>query len=282
LALLVNANGVDGILYPYKLWSELRGDVSYFPNLSELRSPFLVSKPFPNPAVFYKIFLVVSILACAGQWRRFRLAHLLPYLAFLYLSTLAIRNMALFAVVATPVTIHNLLSILDFLRARGPARFATELRVAFATALSMLALAAGVWAATTSNQLWARLHWRRSFGIGVSAHFPSELVGYLRTLEGNLFNSPDLGGYLTWQMYPDKKVAIDGRWEVYGASLPGLLRAYRSPTAFARLAEKYDISAVVLGETHPATTMAKWLRKSPAWEQTKSTRHTVLFERRER
>jgi hypothetical protein len=282
LALLVNANGVDGILYPYKIWSELRGEVPYFPNLEELRSPFSVTKPILHPVVFYKAFLVVSILACAGQWRRFRLAHLLPYLVFLYLSTLALRNMALFAVVATPVTIHNLHSILDLLRDRRSGGFVTERRVAVATAFSALALAAGVWAAAVSNQLWAQVHWRRSFGVGVSAYFPSELVAYLRNIEGNLFNSPDLGGYLTWQMYPDKKVAMDGRWEVYGAALPRVLRAYRSPTAFARLAEKHDISAVVLGETQPAVTMAKWLRKSPAWEQTKSTRHTVLFERRDR
>jgi hypothetical protein len=282
LALLVNANGVDGILYPYKIWSELRGEVSYFPNLKELRSPFSVTKPILHPVVFYKALLVVSLLAFAGQWRRLRLAHLLPYLVFLYLSTLALRNMALFAVVATPITIHNLHSILDSLRERRVGRFSTERRVAVATALSTLALAAGVWAATTSNQLWAPFRWGRSFGIGVSGYFPAELVGYLRTIDGNLFNSPDLGGYLTWQMYPDKKVAMDGRWEIYGADLTEVLRAYRSPTAFARLAKKHDISAVILGEMGPALTMAKWLRKSPEWEQTKSTRHTFLFERRDR
>ena len=55
-----------------------------------------------------------------------------------------------------------------------------------------------------------------------------------------------------------------------------------NPTAFARLAKEHDISAVLLGEMGPASTMAKWLRKSPAWEQTKSTHHAVLFERRDR
>jgi hypothetical protein len=282
LAFLVNANGVDGILYPYKIWGELRGEASYFPNVQELRSPFSVTKPILHPVVFYKAFLVVSILALAAQWRRLRLADLLPYLVFLYLSTLALRNMALFAVVATPVTIHNLHSILDSLRERRVRRFSTQRRVAVATAVSTLALAAGVWAAITSSQLWAQVHQGRSFGIGVSGYFPAELIGYLRTIDGNLFNSPDLGGYLIWQLYPDKKVAMDGRWEVYGADLPGVLRAYRNPTAFAELAKRHDISAVLLGETRPASTMAQWLRKSPAWEQTKSTRHTVLFERRDR
>jgi len=279
LALLVNANGIDGILYPYTLFSELRGEVAHFPKLYELRSPFSVSEGFPHPLVFYKAFLFVSVLAFVGQWRRIRLAHLLPFLVFLYLSTLALRNMALFAVVATPITIRNLHGVLDFIRARRGGTFTAERRIAVATALSVLVLVAGVWTVTASSQLYARVHWRRTFGVGVSAYFPAELVGHLRTIEGNFFNSPDLGGYLTWKMYPEKKVAMDGRWEIYGKSLPGVLKAYRSPKAFSRLAEKYDISVVILGETHPAVAMAKWLRKSPAWELTESTRHTLLFER---
>ena len=78
------------------------------------------------------------------------------------------------------------------------------------------------------------------------------------------------------------KIAADGRWGVYGNSLPELLSAYRSPAAFSRLAKRYDISAVVLGETQPAVTIARWLRKSRAWELTESTRHTKLLERSDR
>jgi hypothetical protein len=282
LALLVNANGVDGILYPYTLFSELRGEVAHFPKLAELRSPFSSPRVFPHPVAFYELFLLVSIPALLAQLRRVRFAHLLPYLVFLYLSTLALRNMALFAVVATPVTIRNLHGVLDFLRARRGGTFTAERRVAVATALSVLVLVAGVWTVTASSQLYARIHWRRTFGVGVSEYFPADLVAHLRTIEGNFFNSPDLGGYLTWKMYPQKKVAADGRWEVYGDSLPELLSAYRSPAAFSRLAKRYDISAVVLGETQPAVTMAKWLRKSRAWELTESTRHTKLFERSDR
>lgn len=132
---------------------------------------------------------------------------------------------------------------------------------------------------TTSNQLYGRMHWRRTFGIGVSEYFPAEAVAHLRNVEGNFFNSPDLGGYLTWKLYPEKKVAMDGRWEIHGRYLPKVLNAYRNPAAFARLAKEYDISTVILGETHPATTMAKWLRKSRTWEVTLRTKHTRVFER---
>jgi hypothetical protein len=279
LALLVNANGIDGILYPYKIFSELRGEVAHFPKLAELRSPFSSPRAFPHPVEFYKVFLFVSVVAMLAQLRRIRFAHLLPYLVFLYLSTLALRNMALFAVVATPITIRNLHGILDFLAAKRGASFASERRVGVATALSMVVLVGSVWAVITSNQMYARMQWRRYFGVGVSEYVPADVVEHLSSIEGNFFNSPDLGGYLTWKIYPEKKVAVDGRWEIYGELLPQVVSAYRSPAAFAKLAEKYDVSTVVLGETQLAQLMTKWLRKSRAWKQTESAPHSVVFER---
>ncbi len=280
LALLVNANGIDGILYPYKLWIELRGEVTYFPMLEELLSPFAVPRSFPHPVVIYKGLALLSMLALLLQLARIRLAHALPYLVFLYLSTLAERNIALFAVVATPITIRNLSGVIDSLRARWGKTTLTERQVAAATALGAVLLAAGVWMVTSSNQLYQQMHWRRHFGVGWSDYFPAEAVEHLRTVEGNFFNSPDLGGYLTWKLYPEKQVAMDGRWEMHGRFLPKLLRAYRSPPAFSKLAKEYDIRAVILGETHPATTMARWLRKSPAWEPTLRTKHTQVYERK--
>jgi hypothetical protein len=183
--------------------------------------------------------------------------------------------------VATPITIRNLHGVLDCLGRKRRASFARQRHVAVATALSMAALAAGIWMVVAGNHLYPRMHWRRTLGLGVSNYFPAEVVPHLKTIEGNFFNSPDLGGYLTWKLYPEKKVAMDGRWEVYGKSLPGVLMAYRNPATFSRLAEKHDISTVVLGETQPAVYMAKWLRRSPAWELTMSTRHTQVFERRD-
>jgi hypothetical protein len=279
LALLANANGIDGILYPYKIFSELRGEVAHFPELRELNSPFSAPGAFPHPVVIYKALLFISILSWLTQLRRIRFAHVLSYLAFLYLSTLALRNMALFAVVATPITIRNLNDLMNFLRVKRGATFANRRHVAVATALSMVVLVAGVWTVTTNNRLYERLEWRRNLGVGVAEYFPAELVAHLRTIEGNFFNSPDLGGYLTWKMYPEKKIAMDGRWEIYGESLAQVLSAFRSPAAFSKLAEKYDISTVVLGKTRLALTMTKWLRRSQAWKLTQSTRHYTLFER---
>jgi hypothetical protein len=281
LAYLANANGVDGILYPLKIFSELLGEASAFPRLEELDSPFSANPNFPlDPVAVYKLFVVFSALSWVGHWRRVRLAHILLYAAFFYLSTLATRNMSLFAVVATPIVIRNLNGILDrFFRGRYvPA--AMRMAAGAVTASAMVLVAATIWINTSNNQLYTRLHWPRVFGVGLSERFAGDVIDELAELDGRFFNSPDLGGYLIWKLYPRKQVAADGRWEVYGDIYPELKRAYLDPEVFARLVDEYDIVAVVLSTRTPiAKKMTRWIRKSPSWRLTRKTKNVLLFEK---
>jgi hypothetical protein len=283
MAMLLNANGIDGITYPYLIFGELRGAIGILDNLSELRSPFAATSVvgiFPHPVGAYKILLAVSLLALLLRLRRFRVADLLVLVAFGYLSVLAVRNMPLFAVVATPMTIRNLYGILDFRLARHGKTSGASPKLALATAASMIVMATGVSSLVAGNQLYTWLQWGRTSGIGERERLPAEVIAHLRKVEGNIFNTPDLGGYLIWKLYPEKQVAIDGRWEIYGGSLPQLLKAYRNPIVFAELAEQHNISAVVLsGKTLFSKQMAPWLRRSPEWKRTLARPNAVVFER---
>ena len=147
----------------------------------------------------------------------------------------------------------------------------------------MVLIAAGTWTVTSNNELYERLGWPRTFGIGLSDRFAGDVLEKLAALDGRFFNSPDLGGYLIWQLYPKKQVAVDGRWEIYGDVLPELMRAYAKPEVFARLVEEYDIVAVVVStRTPPAKKMARWIRKSRDWHLTAYSKNVQLFERLDR
>jgi len=281
LAYLANANGLAGILYPFKIYGELLSDAAAFPRLEELQSPFFVHTKFLlDPVAVYKLFVVVSALSWVGHWRRIRFSHVLLYAAFLYLSTLAARNMSLFAVVATPITIWNVNEMLDRSARSKNAIFQMRTAIAATTAAAMILVAATVWGEASSGNLYARLGWPRSFGIGLSDRFAGDVLDELTGLQGRFFNSPDLGGYLIWKLYPQKQVAADGRWEVYGDIYPRLRRAYVDPQVFAALADEYDIVAVVLStRTSIARKMTNWMRKDPGWHLTRKTRNVLLFER---
>lgn len=281
-ALLVNANGLAGIVYPYEIFGELVALPTVFSHLGELQSPFgLVGVPFPHPAVCYKLLLLLSLLALLGQLGRLRLAHLLPYAAFLFLSTLALRNMSLFAIVATPVTIRNLYGVADFVARRRARPLAVAPALVMLQSLAFVGLSAWIGARVADDSLYDRLGYRRRFGAQVSDTFPVEAARYLRErgLQGRLFNNPEIGGYLIWQLYPRHQVALDGRWEVYGDFL-ARIRELEQPAAFGRFAARHGVEAVVLQKSSSAfASMLPWLRGSPDWYLAADTPRAVVFER---
>ncbi len=278
LALFVNANGIEGILYPFKIFSELKTKPSIFAQITELISPFSVQNaPILSTTVIYKIFLVLFIIFLLLQVKRLKLSHLLASGAFFYLSILAIRNIPLFAIIAVPVTIKHMNGILDFFHKKKNWGFPQLPLVS----ILLFFLLVGLSFFIINNGLYDHLHLLRTFGIGLSGDYPLEAVEYLKNkrIEGNIFNSSDIGGFLIWQLYPRKQVALDGRWEVYGSILDDIEKL-KSPLYFAQLVKKHNIEAVILSkrslEIH---LMAQWLKLSPFWEMTKETQKATVFEK---
>ena len=276
LATFLNANGTAGILYPYSLFLELHSTVDWYPRLAELQPPAgLFRAVVPDPIFVYFALVGLSAVALLANWRRLRVAHLLPYLAFLYLSLLAARNAPLFAAVATPIAIRNL----RYLR---PARFVPRAPPILAP-LCSVSLSILVVVSVANGALYRHLGWPAwGFGATESSRYPDEMIEHLRALEGNIWNSSGLGGYLIWKLWPDKQVGIDGRWEIYGELLPELQKAYSDPEAFDRLAEAHDIRAVLLARNTVETRqMYPWLSDRGDWVLKRSGMHAFLFERRE-
>jgi hypothetical protein len=283
IALLANANGVDGITYPYVLFHELSGKMPVFNQILELFPPLSPDMIGRRNVTAYLLLLAIATLAQLGALRRIRLAHVMPLLAFAYLSSLAIRNIALLAVVAAPITIRNLHVVLDEIAARRTRRPSRASRRAASLAAAGLAavLAGGSWVLAVSDRLgdWLGQE-NRVFGLGLSDQYPAEVLPHVRSARGNVFNSPDLGGYLIWQTFPEKQVAVDGRWEIYGEDLESTLRAFSEPATFAGIAARYDVGAVVLGRADFARQMDQWMSRSPGWRATLRTPRAVIYERR--
>jgi len=85
--------------------------------------------------------------------------------------------------------------------------------VFFATSLFLLIMG------TSAYYQYYRLRDTMEWGIGITEHkFSFRGAEFLRGLDihGNMFNFFDIGGFLEWQLYPQKLTFIDGR----GAGLP--------------------------------------------------------------
>jgi len=278
LAVLFNANGMEGIAYPYKIFGELQTKPTVFSRIAELVSPFSIKHaPFPDPSVVYKIFLILSIIVIICQLKRIRLAHLFLYGAFFYLSIKAVRNVPLFAMIAAPITIWGIYGIADFFSLKKK----MTMPMSVAIGLLLFVLSSSICISIAGNGLYHRLHLLRTFGFGISDDYPMEAVTYLKrkNIEGNIFNSSDIGGYLLWQMYPQKQVALDGRWEVYGDFLKNIPRL-ENPLYFRELAKQYTIKAIILYKRSlEIRLMAPWLKISPFWQITRETPKAIIYEK---
>lgn len=79
--------------------------------------------------------------------------------------------------------------------------------------------------------------------------FPSGAVSYLKThaLRGNLFNEYDWGGYLIFNLYPERKVFIDGRADIHvKTTVPDYLKIMHYEKGWEATVKKYDMQIFLL------------------------------------
>ena len=78
----------------------------------------------------------------------------------------------------------------------------------------------------------------------------------------------DIGGYLIWQCFPERKVFIDGRFEVYGPEfLMNFNSELESIDRWNDYMKKYDVNYVLLTLSSPEGQSLIWkLIRSREWE----------------
>jgi len=93
--------------------------------------------------------------------------------------------------------------------------------------------------------LWMLMRPGTTFGVGFEPdHFPEPAVQFVRDhkVAGTMWNSSVYGGYLSWRLYPEHRVLIDGRtgW-VHEPRVVGLAsQSEREPDAFRTLDGEFD------------------------------------------
>ncbi|MEQ8277364.1 MAG: hypothetical protein RMA76_02420 [Deltaproteobacteria bacterium] len=107
----------------------------------------------------------------------------------------------------------------------------------------------------------------RGFGAGLSRDaFPVDAVDFLEAIEvqGNVLNVYEDGGYLTFRVGPEVRIAIDGRTPtVFDDELYFLIReAKRNPHAFATFEKRYQPNMVL---TKASWRQCRFLQASGRW-----------------
>lgn len=250
-ACFVNPYGLEGVRFPFQLLSQIRGTV-FKEHISEFRSPFDFGSAY-TAVVYYEILIAVCALVAAGAlWRTRRLDPFwtLLCLSQLYLSSLAIRNLPLFALAAVPFVLVHLPHAAPADDEGGRTSQGRWLR-AVLTAGVLGTCGVESWAIVTDRAA-ARQGDTNQFGLGIAEHrFPSRAYRFLRDsqLDGRVFATMAESSFLLFHEVP---VFFDPRLEVYGeAHFARAMRIQQNTTEWRAAAVEYgfQIALVEIGSS---------------------------------
>lgn len=203
---------------------------------------------------FYGAFgmlLVAGLASFSLKYKRTELVDLLLFGLFAYLSFKAIRFTALFSLATAPIIAGNI----QYLDIRATRRIAPMVLIVL-TIVGML----------TFHEI------RRNpilvFGLGSGQAFPEKAAAFVKknNIRGNMYNSYVFGGHLIWSLYPERKVFVDGRAEVYDKEFQESFISGASPNKWAEAVNRYDINyAVVAYSAGNLDPIGKWIGKDANW-----------------
>lgn len=275
LALVLLCCLVVALLNPYGL------RIYTFP-LQVLSSPVFqesvldwLSPNFHQPELMpLALLMLATIGALALSPRRVRPSDLLFFLATLYATLKANRNMIIFALVIVPIFAERLQNWLDsspvgtfFKHTEAPKKGRQPVIV---TALLLVPLLAFI--PKLRSEVYAPLSQKRN-------KVPIGAVEFLKqkNITGNTFTYPSIwGGYLIWAL-PTNPVYIDGR-DVYPEQfVKDFLEIVNGITDWRPAFDRYSVKVVIV---KPKTLLARELQESANWQLLYHDEISKVFGRR--
>src|SRR3989339_234188 len=289
LACLINPGFIKGAFYPIGVFFSLGGENKvFFDYIQELAKPITSDTLFiGGQFIFYKIIMLFSAISFFLNRKRIDVSALLFWIIFLIFSLKALRNTVYFAFAAYLVLVTNMFS-LSF-EEIIPLRF-TQKKFQYITMIfcNLLLLAwifqycAGV--APRGYYDFDKYERKSEFGgIGLRS-FSDKGADFLveNKVKGNFFNDFNSGAYLLGRCFPDIKVFIDGRTEVYGgAFFKEYHRIWKGEDleAFEKVVKQYNLTGVFLGSVkqHIRPKLLNYLYDHKDWKLVYLNYDAVIF-----
>lgn len=286
---LLNPSGVSGALFPFEQFQMIQGDQNIFRlTIAEFDRPFAERfQPWSVATKFFAGLLAVSILSFLLNVKRWDLTRVLLFLLFLFLGLSARRNIAIFALVAAPLTVINFRQWSAALPLGSGVRRLGEKLASWRPVAALLVavlLCSGIWLAA-SDRYFIKVVGSTKFGIGLNSDpYPVAAADLIeeKGLAGPLYNELGFGGYLIHRLYPGHRIFIDGRNELYGeAFYRRYIDTLQHPDQWYDLAREYDLQLALLNLRTPIDDLLiKTLYGDPDWALIQHDGRSALFARK--
>lgn len=272
LSVVLNPNGIRIYSYPF----ETVKSNAMMKYITEWWSPDF------HQLMFQPLALLIFTTFCALALSRKHVS--IKDLLLLFVTGLAAlrsaRNVPFFALVAMPILAEHSwawisnqrwgewLTRPERLEAGGKSTLKIVLNITFLV-LAPVGLAVTRVAHTGLNQATVSIK-----------QFPAEAVDFMlsRKLPQPVYNEYGWGGYLIWRAFPDYRVYIDGRADVYGdAFLEEFLMTHSGEMSWQEPLNRNGVNTVLV---QPNTPIASLLRQASGWQKVFEDSQAVMFTRK--
>lgn len=276
LASCVNPAGLSGALYPLFI---LQG--YEFPVIENYSVAAVLSHEFRFLPLIY--FLVITamlglswIYILVKDRARISYANLLLSAMVIAMSWLSIRNFGLLAFFAAPLTAANLANTLF---SDGWYSHWTRGR----TMAALVLIAGGLFVVSPEYFIGGG---RGSFGIGLKDGTQSAGEFMRREhLHGPIFNNFDIGGYLTYYLYPQERVFVDNRPEAYPSAFfrDDYFPMLQDAGDWNRRSAEFNLNTIVFNHRDRSDASEQFIVSrvlDPAWAPVFFDRTVIIFVKR--
>jgi len=272
LACFINPYGYKGALYPLYVTSHSSGNLGIFYSYIQELLP-VWHLPFRLSGAYY-VLAVLSGLSFILNYRLLNIPRFISWIAFLILSLGVNRNTIYFNLIAFWALIENTSVYLQHAGGHKPRKapqgmiyilkYGLLIYMIYALYLQNRGLLTRNYYVFDENRTKSKL-------LGVSTlDFPKKAADFIlkNKISGNIFNFFNDGSYLIYRLYPNNKVFIDGRTELYGrGAFEEYLRIINADKkAISHNFEKYNINTAVLtNDDISLKNLAPFFYNNPQW-----------------
>jgi hypothetical protein len=234
---LINPNGFHNLLLPFELLSSK----FIMDHINEFLSP-----NFHNLSLLpFEILLLFTILILALSKNKLTLIEVALMVLFTNMSLYSVRNIPLFGIVMAPILARQS----DMILKAQKGRFVDflEKRNKNISAIDMSA----------RGYFWLFLPTILVIGLAMSGHAdykfdskikPAAAVEFLKKehVTGNMYNEYEFGDYIIYSAYPQYKVFIDGRADMYGTEwMKDYYKLSQLKQGWDKVLEKNNINFII-------------------------------------
>jgi len=221
---------------------------------------------------YLPLFLIwLALLGALASSRNRPKARALVPLLMTFLAALdAVRHIPLLVLTATPIIAAAFSGSSSWKQLSSPQRAVSPDRVRFAFRAVILLLMASF--AVTRWVGLVRKQARTEADL-----FPAQAVEFLRshTIPSRLFVYYDWGGYVIWKLYPQCRVFVDGRADLYGDDLlHQFQQAIQLRDGWKQVLDRWGVEAVLVP---PSGALAQGLLLDDRWHAEIQDSRAILF-----